>query len=884
MRPEWIKMEAFGSYLKPTVCDFTGLYASRLFLITGPTGGGKTTILDAMSFALYGRSTGGKREFRDMRTLCADDQTDTTVEFVFTLGAQRYRFMRRLHIHKKRTGGVEEQITAECQIDTPDGWRSIFGDKPGSPKSVDQKALELLKFTHEQFAQVIVLPQGEFRKLLLAKSDEKRKILQVLFGTGVWDRCVAVIGNRLNRLDKALAGLRDAEKTLLKSYDCEQFEMLQTLCEQTDAQLDALQKQSELAAARYDQAARAWTAAQEAAADFAALDAALARQKKLEEQRAAYTESCKRLTQAQHARVVLPTYQRFKDAQCALAQKRSAADVQAARAAQCKSALEAANAAAACIPEGEEKIKQLQQVLAQIKRDLQDAKALEDYAVAYKQAQKAAQAQRARLDGLNAELEHLTERIEKGEQVVKASRDAYLQALSNHAAALLAQQLQDGAPCPVCGSMHHPAPVHTAQAGDADALAKQAEQVEALLRKLKQQREAKKSEVEAARAADQTAASAYQVAAARLNDARARLGSGGSVQALAEMEKKQEHEAAALREQLEKIQKAAQDAQVQYAAASTAQAAAHTAWEEAQRLHDAALLQLREAVERAGFAPDTDFEKAALSPARMEALEQSIEQYKKDTADVGAQLEFLQARLADKSRPELDGLYAQKQQAQTAANEARQAVGSLTQRKQQLHGTVCEIEKMRASSKELDAEWSGVKRVKELIDGGNVQKTPLINFVQSLMLDDVVAAATRFLRVLSRGRFALIRTDYSGKGAGHKGLDIGVLDANTGGRRKAETLSGGEQFLASLSLAFGLAEVVQAEAGGVILDSIFIDEGFGTLDNETLDAAMKALDDIRGDGRLVGIISHVSELKSRIPARIEVSVGDDGSHLAIRGN
>ena len=149
------------------------------------------------------------------------------------------------------------------------------------------------------------------------------------------------------------------------------------------------------------------------------------------------------------------------------------------------------------------------------------------------------------------------------------------------------------------------------------------------------------------------------------------------------------------------------------------------------------------------------------------------------------------------------------------------------------------------------------------------------------MLDEVVEAASRYLSRLSRGRYQLVRVDAQG-GVALRGLDIEVIDAHTGGQRRVCTLSGGELFLASLSLAFGLAEVVQAYAGGVTLDSIFIDEGFGSLDAETLEAAMKALADIQKEGRLVGLISHVSELRSRIPARIEVVPGRDGSTLEVK--
>lgn len=167
-----------------------------------------------------------------------------------------------------------------------------------------------------------------------------------------------------------------------------------------------------------------------------------------------------------------------------------------------------------------------------------------------------------------------------------------------------------------------------------------------------------------------------------------------------------------------------------------------------------------------------------------------------------------------------------------------------------------------------------------MLMGRNLHRTTLQGFVLGLMLDEVVLAACRYLGKLSRGRFALVRVDTEGGKAQH-GLDIEVMDAYLGSQRKIYTLSGGELFLASLSLAFGLAEVVQNYSGGTRFDSIFIDEGFGSLDASTLNLAMDAFDEIRRDGRMVGIISHVEELKERISARVEIISSSDGSHIKI---
>ena len=196
------------------------------------------------------------------------------------------------------------------------------------------------------------------------------------------------------------------------------------------------------------------------------------------------------------------------------------------------------------------------------------------------------------------------------------------------------------------------------------------------------------------------------------------------------------------------------------------------------------------------------------------------------------------------------------------------------------------LEKIKSMQEELEAlslQYSRVAKLSKLLAGANPKKMPILQYVLSVTLDQVLVSANKFFTILSRGRYALRLMDSPKGGNAYAGLDLEVLDGASMLPRSIETLSGGEQFLASLSLAFGLSDVVQSHAGAVELESLFIDEGFGSLDAETLDTAMKALSALRSGGRLVGVISHVSELQTRIPARIQVSRDAQGfSHARVQ--
>ena len=224
------------------------------------------------------------------------------------------------------------------------------------------------------------------------------------------------------------------------------------------------------------------------------------------------------------------------------------------------------------------------------------------------------------------------------------------------------------------------------------------------------------------------------------------------------------------------------------------------------------------------------------------------------------------AAAAEKIRKQLDALHVEcgrLDEALASAKQTREAVAVIA-----------------GEAEALDREYSRYARLHGLLSGKNAMRMPILQYVLSMMLEETTASANRFFSILSRGRYALRRMDAPKGGQGYAGLDIEVLDGMSGTARSIETLSGGEQFLASLSLAFGLSEVVQSYSGAVRLDALFIDEGFGSLDTDTLDTAMRALETIRQSGRVIGIISHVAELQRRIPTMIRVSKTASGSAAA----
>ena len=913
MRPLRLVLQAFGPYLEKTQLDLSQFAESGLFLITGPTGGGKTSLLDAMCFALYGKSTGGRRRFAEMRCGSAPQELPTLVELEFALQGERYRFSRSQYTHINRnTKAPELRESHQCFRLEGEDWALL---ESKSDSAVSRRAEELLHLTCEQFSQVIVLPQGEFLRLLRASSSDKGEMLKTLFSAGVWRQVTDRFHQRERQLEDKARQTAALRASLLQQEEVESLGGLEEKAASLAQRETALRQENKTLAQQLEQAEgllqslEQYTRLEEAAQEAG---------KSLARAQAAWKELEGREIQPRHKR---EQAQALRQQAVALAQesarlgeqKEELLRAQAAgkQAAATRKQLEEQRQSLAALGQQRENLSQrmekgnafckaCEEAAARLPALLERRQALEKLSAAWEELARRKARQAAALEGLSiAEqaaaqkqllLETVSLRLERQEALLR-----------QNAALQLAHTLEPGKPCPVCGALEHPSPA----AGQETLL--EPRQLESLRQEEKSARQAqvkaaalaasRKAEADQAMEAVSQQEAAWKEAAASAGDftreeAAAQLAQAA---ALAEKAKGEAARLEAAKEKLRALEKERDACQQRETALREKLSALEAQAQELER-------RAQEAQAACAGLDHSALEEAILAKGRAyDAKEKAAAQLLQEAQEEDAQRERAQAALSlaqqalEKAnaqwqacptpweeRPQLPQL---RQQCQTLRQESltrREELGKAASARQALEGTLQEARRLEEELAVLEGQLSRVARLSKSLSGSNPMKMPILQYVLSVMLEEVLGSANRFFATLSRGRYALRLKDGPAT-RGYGGLDLEVLDGASMLPRSIETLSGGEQFLASLSLAFGLSDVVQNHSGAVRLDSLFIDEGFGSLDGETLDTAMKALAMLQSGGRLIGIISHVSELKNRIPCRVEVSRDAAGfSHAAIK--
>ena len=470
-------------------------------------------------------------------------------------------------------------------------------------------------------------------------------------------------------------------------------------------------------------------------------------------------------------------------------------------------------------------------------------------------------------------LQAAAEAARKARDEQKEKADAVRKSYIEGQAFLLAEGLEDGVPCPVCGAIHHPAP---ARGGD---------------------NVAKAEDVERAQKEYERASAAYD----RANDAKEKHSTGAYAKAVSDHAK-----ADAQMKTLEEIPEAYRDpkflemestrlltdirkweqdketaaAQLRKAGAdlSASQAACRNAEERREELvkkYRETESVLKEASDKAGFQSLDECKEWYKKKDTEESVRKTLEQYRADRKSTEERIKAEEQATAGKERPDMLALNEKSKALQDQLKKASERAAALKERTETLQKAVSDARAIEKELEDLRKEEGLIRGLYDLTSGKKTRIT-LERYVLGTLLDDVANAANLRLLSMSRRRYSLHRmTDESGLGKG--GLSLEVSDSFTGRSRPANTLSGGETFLASLSLALGLADVVQSRQGGVRLDTMFIDEGFGTLDPDSLNSAMNTLIDLQNTGRMVGIISHVPELEERIDARLRVTPAEKGS-------
>ena len=877
MRPLKLTLSAFGPYAREQVLDFSKLGTGGVYLITGDTGAGKTTIFDGIIFALYGKASGKSREPSTLRSKYAAPETPTFAELTFAYDRAVYTVRRSPEYRRPKTRG--EGMTTQhamAELTCPDG-RVI-----AKQTEVDDEITALLGLDHDQFCQIAMLAQGDFLRLLLAKTEDRSCIFQKLFDTGRY----ACLQEKLRQSALEVKRAYDAGQEKLRQYGegvrCPEDSMLFAkaralqqgqlpFSESREVLEQLIQLDTTAAAENTRQTAEIQEKMQ---TDRAALTAA-ERRLKLEQQLKELTRQQAELTPKQAAaadrlkqcatqaeetkpltarlallQAQLPKYDRLTKEQQILAEVRQ-------QAAQQTAAYTAAGEAA-------EKARAEQTRLEQRRQELQGA------AAGLEQAKAACTQARQKVEALTA-LEQQRAALQTTENTYRRAAADY-QAAAAHAqrleqdyqrlnrafldsqAGVLAADLQPGAPCPVCGATEHPHPaVLPTQAPTQSQL---------------------ETTQQAARSAMAKATTASQSAGGAKGQYREqqRAFIAGWQALLGDLPE----------EPQSVLAEALSQAQTACAVAEANKQAAQAAAEEAAQVEQA----LPQVTARATARARQQTELQLL----VQQLQQEVKQQQSRCSELAAELPFATQSAAEEEQHRItekrNALEQAHQKAQAAVAEldmqAAALVATLQQTRQQLE--TCPAADPAAELEAAEHRYGWLKALADTATGNltGKEKVTLETYVQMQDLDAVLACANTRFMVMSGGQYELVRRQTAENNRNQSGLDLDVIDHYNGTTRSVKSLSGGESFKASLSLALGLSDRVQSAAGGVRLDAMFVDEGFGSLDEESLHQALHALTDLARSDRLVGIISHVADLRAAIDRQILVTKAPTGgSHATI---
>ena len=1020
MKPISLTIEAFGPYRDSVTLDFSALQDHPMFLISGPTGAGKTSILDAMVYALYGEPSGEVRKTDAIRSDFAEPERMTRVDFSFAIGEAQYRVERlpKQLVAKKRGTGMREQNASATVYEMKDGEWKVIATSAAAIRDTVQR---IIGFRKDQFLQVVLLPQGEFRKLLVASTSEREELLHTLFRTELY-----------RKLQEALKAAYDDAKAGIEANLTKQAALIQSISHDGDTPVLTAQHVRELLANREPYRDGLVVKRDEAVAEVEQFNA-------LRKEWAVYNQAQQSLTEAAskldlvkarewersslHEKVqfltsLTPTYELYKQfsdkqsaletLETALSDAKKGVETASQQESKCTEAHEVLASQAETIQTKRTTLAQLRQQsekfdelallnkeLTTLKRNLEtqdreksDAelqaqhKLVADLEVALVEARKQFQANSKDLEGIPRIQEQLSQLqrysellgqkekiehdidgkdrslavIDESVQSSKVQLERLEHLMAEGRAFELVHLVVDNEPCPVCGSTEHPQlaskpelyptkeEIEAARAVRDGALQKQASEIgqkETLVIRLHELDEEVKEQVTKFTSlidgfSEDTFDSIQQ-------------------DLLSQME-----ELTALRSDTEQLSKTIATNEDKLSGAKETLAKLEMAHKELlESLHDLEI-QLSSVQAKidalSKILPTTDFDawnkqiesletEINAYDEQVEVCERNLEAARKQLNAQRGRLETLSAQVQEETnnldviykdytkslqsisvgevdfvetlgdykgldtfRTELHVLDEDFNKAQAVYDAALKVAKSIVEpsatvsdevydaaveRRDTLVGNLAawdketkHIETTLASLEELDVamgearnEVEFLSRLNDLANGGEqgFKNVTFERYVLGAILDEVVYAANLRLQKMSRSRYSLERSDYTGGGRGKQGLDLAVMDAFTGQSRPANTLSGGETFLASMALALGLADVIQSYAGGIHMDTMFIDEGFGTLDPDTLELAMETLVQLQSSGRLIGMISHVPELKTRIPAHLEVTRGDDGS-------
>lgn len=924
MKPLKLTMSAFGSYAGKNVIDFTG-QQQGIFLITGDTGAGKTTIFDAITYALYNQTSGGERNGNMMRSQYAQPETETYVELEFLYRGQTYRVRRNPDYKITKTlknGKIREQkVPHSVELTMPDG--TVFPEKKNA---TDAKIIEILGLTADQFSQIVMIAQGDFLKLLYTKSDERKMIFSKLFRTDIYwkiqenlRRKSMEMDERIQENDRAFEQEKSRIILLPESEELPLDELVERLRERLK---DALKEQN-LRRANVEELNKKITKYEEINKLFVSLEKIRQNGKELEARQAESKERRQQIENARKADKVLVAEQQNLRQQQEVEQSAQAIAKMTETLANDQEMFETLKT-------------QQQEAEAKQKREAADIQkkmlALEQSFPSYEALQNArSEEQQAKkvwedLGKISEESFHkkkagiaaLKEQQKRQEQVVEQMKKNWEQtslsasesakhyehmyeAFLKEQAGILAENLSAGCPCPVCGSTVHPDPAKLSDHAVTELEVEQAKKTRAAA---EEKRDLAYAAFEAEKTEKQKLAQAVEKEEADFVLA----------QTIAKQQRKEAEQnyvslqkiAEQIREKL--VYPSLAEAKKQYAAMQKALEAAEQEIERkrqkvselaeamntlkgqklaeeenqktAKKLAAKTEKEYAKLLEKSGFVSEETYHLAILPERSRSKLEREEKEYESQCLRQQSEQKLLEKQVSGKTYTDTTELNEQLKAEKQALKEAEKTYMELHTAYENDRSVLQNCAVYLEKGKKLESEDQVIKSLSKTANGrlSGSAKIDFETYIQRQYFKQIIHEANKRLLTMSNHQFILKLKEEANTGRKtNEGLDLSVYSLVTDSERDVKTLSGGESFLAALAMALGLSDIVERSAGAIHPDMMFIDEGFGSLDAQSRQQAIEVLAELAGDSRMVGIISHVTELKEQIDRKLVVSRTDKGS-------
>ena len=930
MRPIKLVLSAFGPYASKVELDLSKLGENGVYLITGDTGAGKTTIFDAITFALFGKPSGDIRDVKTLRSEYANEEIETYVELDFIYHDEEYHIYRRpeyTYTHVQKNGEVKQRSKAtDAYLILPNGDRIV------KPTEVTKQVEQLLGMKRDQFRQIAMIAQGSFLEILNADTKERGRLFEKVFMTSKY----SVLMDRLNQMAKESSiALNDAKLRLQQIIsDIRVPEILQEQYEQTletfamnDIQpvydlldkiiigakegIENLQKQKEQVQKQLQKSRKEETEKTKQLQDLLSLEKLLKEKPVKEEKANLYTERLK--TDGEKYRIQidalkkeqaqieheLPEYAGLTKLTAKLAEIKK----------QGSSVLKDLETKTSLKKQLDEDIT-LKQKEAQILTDSElslnklfiKEEEIEKKISAFYHASMIQSNYQNAVDTLKEKTQFLQESTDRKAMLQKQYDDAQLSYFANQAG-LLASRLIKGEPCPVCGSIEHPHPASYSDQlvtqEEINQYKKKADQVE------KEYQVASKACVDA-NLKMSTLQNELELVLKSVTEQTIPLGNVKTfIDEHTVQLKKEQKEISTRIKQLQQQSKRYQELlkmipKLQQKLTALAEEVSQSEITQAKLSveHEQIQKQVQETTAKLKYSSETEAkDRVAILAKQILEYQQQIDQLANESKLAMDELVYVSAQidmLREKVESSIDEIPLQKNQLGLLQAEIENLQVQQEEILKSIHDTQMyesdaqdTKKKIKSESDAYQTKLSRYSSLRELADvamgngRSSKEKITLQEYVQIAYLDRMIHKANERYLSMSNQQYQLVRSAGTKDKRSHEALDLDVIDFSNGSIRPVSSLSGGESFIASLALALGMSDEIQSQAGGIQIDTMFIDEGFGTLDQDSLNNAIQTLMKLSGENRLVGIISHVKELKERIHKGIIVTKDLHGSHGSV---